>query len=1065
MKFNYKKMGLIAGVLSCLTLPGTAQLSGVYTISSASLTGGTNFQSFNALASALTASGVAGPVTVNVQPGTGPYVEQVTFTQFSGTSNQNMVTINGNNNLVVFTATSTAAPWTIAMNGADNMRFNNLNVQGLGAAAFPLVLHNGANSNVFSACTFSCPANGTSINQICVAVSGSSNSWSGTGNSGNNNLFSNCETFSGYYGITFYGPTAAGTGNGGNKVINCRIRDPYLYCINSYYHWNQEFRGNLMERPTRTTLTTGGGLFLYYSQGSLVEGNKVQKLFEMNPNSTSTCYGYYIYNYYATPPGVAKNTIRNNIMCDIKSNGLIYGIYGLYADGFVYHNTISLDHGASTAGTAYGMFCGSQPGQETEYRNNLITITKGGGTKFGIYMSNANGVSLGHNNVWMGGTGTNHHGFNGGNQTTLASWLSTGIEAVGYSINPQYVNVVTGNVMPTNAAFNNLASPAGVVFDYNDAVRNPNTPDIGALEFLTPACTGPLSPNSVLAPTFAICPGESTLLGIGTLNPDAGITYQWNASTVSNVGPFTPIAGATSLYYTAPTVTANTWFQVVMTCTNPGGGSTSAVGQVMVSGPTTSVVPAHEGFESVGLNNRLPNCSWSATNLGSANATYTNSLPGNRMPRTGSSYAGFSNTTPGTSAFYSNAIQLNAGITYSAAVFYATDYFGGLNWTNLSILVGPNQGTAGLVQIASVSPAISGPYKLIDGTFTVPSSGNYFICIRASSTTGSSQYLSIDDLSITIPCLEGNPNTPNLTAAISSSVICTGDQVNLTATGADVYLWSTGMSGATTVDTPTASGVYSVTGTNTLTGCTVTRTMAIVVNPAPQVIAVSNHPITCAGEPSALTAYGALSYQWNTGSSAQSITVSPTSTSSYTVIGTNALGCTGSYVKTIQVKPLPQISVISSQPDVACRHDQLTLAASGGVSYIWLSSAHPGVMVGNPLVIQANASSVYTVTGTGTNGCSARAVLSQNVAECTGISENSRETTLSLWPNPATTGINLHNSGNATRAAIYDNTGRAVRQLQLSAGSNAIQVEDLAPGLYFVVPATGSQGKLRFVKE
>ncbi len=81
-------------------------------------------------------------------------------------------------------------------------------------------------------------------------------------------------------------------------------------------------------------------------------------------------------------------------------------------------------------------------------------------------------------------------------------------------------------------------------------------------------------------------------------------------SPVSAVGPFTVIPGAGNLFYTAQNVTQNTWYSVVVTCTAAGNMSMSAVGQIMVAGPTTGSVPYDEGFETIGKNNRLPNCSW-----------------------------------------------------------------------------------------------------------------------------------------------------------------------------------------------------------------------------------------------------------------------------------------------------------------------------------------------------------------------------------------------------------------------------------------------------------------------
>ena len=84
--------------------------------------------------------------------------------------------------------------------------------------------------------------------------------------------------------------------------------------------------------------------------------------------------------------------------------------------------------------------------------------------------------------------------------------------------------------------------------------------------------------------------------------------------------------------------------------------------------------------------NRLPNCSWSAPNLGTTVKTYTSAQSNNRVPLSGANFGAFE--LPSTNnAVYSNGVQMEVGITYSAAIFYATEYFGYSNWTSLELLV------------------------------------------------------------------------------------------------------------------------------------------------------------------------------------------------------------------------------------------------------------------------------------------------------------------------------------------------------------------------------------------
>lgn len=72
------------------------------------------------------------------------------------------------------------------------------------------------------------------------------------------------------------------------------------------------------------------------------------------------------------------------------------------------------------------------------------------------------------------------------------------------------------------------------------------------------------------------------------------------------------------------------------------------------------------------------------------------------------------------------------------------------------------------------------------------------------------------------------PN-PTVTASASSSVICAGSTVSLTATGASSYVWSNGVANGAAF-TPTATASYTVTGTSAVAGCTATAVASVTVN-------------------------------------------------------------------------------------------------------------------------------------------------------------------------------------------------------------------------------------------
>jgi hypothetical protein len=74
------------------------------------------------------------------------------------------------------------------------------------------------------------------------------------------------------------------------------------------------------------------------------------------------------------------------------------------------------------------------------------------------------------------------------------------------------------------------------------------------------------------------------------------------------------------------------------------------------------------------------------------------------------------------------------------------------------------------------------------------------------------------------------------------------------------------------------------------------------------VTTISNNATICRGESTTLVATGGTQYLWSTGAISASITVSPTVTTSYSVLITNANGCQATQNVTITVRESPEIS-------------------------------------------------------------------------------------------------------------------------------------------------------------
>ena len=128
----------------------------------------------------------------------------------------------------------------------------------------------------------------------------------------------------------------------------------------------------------------------------------------------------------------------------------------------------------------------------------------------------------------------------------------------------------------------------------------------------------------------------------------------------------------------------------------------------------------------------------------------------------------------------------------------------------------------------------------------------------------------------------------------------------------------------------------------------------------------ANNATICAGQSATLTATGASTYSWSTGSTASSIVVSPSSTTSYTVGGSNIGTCIQSNrVVTVTVNNAPTANA-GAPKDLTCSATATVLSGSGGGSYSW---SGPGILSGgNTASPTVNQPGTYTLVVT-TSGC------------------------------------------------------------------------------------------------
>ena len=172
-----------------------------------------DFENFNELADFLNCGGVDGHVVINVTPGSGPFVEQVTLGDIPNTSENATVTINGNGNTLQFLSTNSSERATLKMIGTSYVIIDSLHILSLGSVSgeYGFTVHLMENSNhiTFNNCIIEANITATGTLYAAFATSNSNTSATTTGLSASNLTITNNEIIGGYYGLVINGPTGA----------------------------------------------------------------------------------------------------------------------------------------------------------------------------------------------------------------------------------------------------------------------------------------------------------------------------------------------------------------------------------------------------------------------------------------------------------------------------------------------------------------------------------------------------------------------------------------------------------------------------------------------------------------------------------------------------------------------------------------------------------------------------------------------------------------------------------------------------------------------------------------
>jgi len=534
-------------------------------------------------------------------------------------------------------------------------------------------------------------------------------------------------------------------------------------------------------------------------------------------------------------------------------------------------------------------------------------------------------------------------------------------------------NIITITGAPTESGAFSYSIP----LQGGDCMGESATGTITVFELPAPSITG----------VNTICNGEST-----TLSASGGISYLWSTGAT------------TASINLSPTLTT----PYTVTVTN-GSGCTNSTSQSVtvnstptatISGTTTICNGQSTTLTASGGTSYL----WSTgATTASINPSPTLTTPYTVTVTNGSgctnsaSQSVIVNSTP--IATISGTTTICNGQSTTLTASGGTSYLWSTGATTVSINLSPTLTTPYTVTVTNGSGCTNsaGQSLTVNSTPTATISGTTTICNGQSTTltaSGGTSYLwstgattaSINPSpTLTTPYTVTVTNGSGCTSSTSQSVtvnstptatisgtttICNGQSTTLTASGGTSYLWSTSATTASINPSPTLTTPYTVTVTNG-SGCSNSTIQSVTVNSKP-LVNISGMTTICSEQSTTLTASGGTSYSWNTGATTAAITLTPGSTSIYTVTVTNIFSCTEIGTSTIQVNPLPNASIsfeensgLSSIDTIVCSKEIVTLTAlPDNLEYSWSNGRTDQVIVLTPVF-----SNLYTVTVTDENGC------------------------------------------------------------------------------------------------
>jgi gliding motility-associated-like protein len=561
-----------------------------------------------------------------------------------------------------------------------------------------------------------------------------------------------------------------------------------------------------------------------------------------------------------------------------------------------------------------------------------------------------------------------------GDQTIPISKTGTEYIAVKAALNTDYVYITATQSNTAITVDGILATTINAGQTYSYAVINPNTYIQTTLPSYVYHLTGiGCEVGSAILPPIT-CSGSSEISCVRTSNSGVNVTL-----LVPNGGQgnflLNGVPGAITAASFAPVVgTANQWYSAWIDLTN-----LTLVGNVINIANTTSLfhlgVMQGNGGGGTGVGY------FSNFNAFSANAqAFSNSVcEGDSLKLFTNPILNATYNWSGPNGFTSNIINpivpnfqsINNGDYYlqvstpNCGISYDTITINYLPAPVLSINSQPNSSTVCAGNAVTLNAFGANVYSWSNGilnniSFT-PTTTNIYT-LTATNSNGCTQTAT--------QLVTVNP-TPNLiiSSIPAQTIICVGGNMQITATGANSYVWSGGITNGISF-TPNNSNTYTVVGTS-VNGCTSASFISIIVNGSSLPISAGTDVSFCNNQNGVtLNASGMGTISWApvAGLSNSNIInpiAAPSAVTQYTLTISNA-GCVQTDMVVVTPNSAPNLIVVGT--NTVCIGQTTTLTVSGASTYTWLpavptnannSMAYPNIL----------ASTIYTVIGQSNSAC------------------------------------------------------------------------------------------------